>query len=101
MTVDNTMTAESPPPVTSQKDNRPTAFIPYSDEPPPSPDIEPSAVLEQQRLLMEGEKTHTYPTLPLHYAPLYSVVYLPGILNAIVANLIFYGFKSKMRILIN
>ena len=54
MTVDNTMTAESPPPVTPQKDNRPTAFIPYSDEPPPSPDIEPSAVLEQQRLLMEG-----------------------------------------------
>lgn len=58
MTVDNTMTAESPPPVTPQKDNRPTAFIPYSDEPPPSPDIEPSAVLEQQRLLMEGENAY-------------------------------------------
>lgn len=32
-------------------------FVPYSDEPPPSPenDVEPSQMIEQQRLIMEGE----------------------------------------------
>ena len=44
--------APTPPPL-PQKDTR---YVPYSDEPPPSPDrdVAPTEVLEQQRLLMEG-----------------------------------------------
>ncbi|KAL5483531.1 hypothetical protein ACEPAI_8763 [Sanghuangporus weigelae] len=46
----------TPPPL-PQKDQR---YVPYSDEPPPSPDrdVAPAEVLEQQRLLMEEQDGH-------------------------------------------
>ncbi|KAL5521073.1 hypothetical protein ACEPAG_8995 [Sanghuangporus baumii] len=46
----------TPPPL-PQKDQR---YVPYSDEPPPSPDrdVAPAEVLEQQRLLMEEQDEH-------------------------------------------
>ncbi|KAL5532345.1 hypothetical protein ACEPAF_5915 [Sanghuangporus sanghuang] len=46
----------TPPPL-PRKDQR---YVPYSDEPPPSPDrdVAPAEVLEQQRLLMEEQDEH-------------------------------------------
>lgn len=45
---------------TSSKQSLPVAqYVPYSDEPPPSPEneAEPSEILEQQRLIMHGTYT--------------------------------------------
>jgi len=42
----------------SQEPSSKTPFVPYSDEPPPSPDIEPTAVLQQQRVLMDEQDAH-------------------------------------------
>ncbi|THH07009.1 hypothetical protein EW145_g3684 [Phellinidium pouzarii] len=52
-----TASSSSLPQTSSQKH---LPYVPYSDEPPPSPDkdFEPSEVLQQQRLLMDEQDAH-------------------------------------------
>jgi len=57
--VDNTSNQQpssfSTPQAAPQKDS---VFVPYSDEPPPSPEMEPSGIVQHQLLLMDEQDEH-------------------------------------------